>query len=115
MEQIPTYNNSEPNTLEAFRNRPCVRVKDDPEFIPPTPQEIKILRNLMGLSQRGMARFLGVKSTKDKGSPTIRKWETKEGSSEHRPMNYSAWRLMLIGAGVINSDMVMLEINEYRR
>ena len=46
-------------------------------------------------------KIVGVHSN-DKGSTAIRKWRASAGSKEHTEIPYSAWRLMLITAGIVD-------------
>lgn len=72
----------------------------------PTPEQIKALRTYLGLSQIAFAKLVGVTYKEGKGSQTIRKWETPEGQTEHRKIPYSAWRLLLIAAGLIEPPYI---------
>jgi DNA-binding transcriptional regulator YiaG len=114
METNAKYESGPALTIEAFKNRPVSLPKENPSFEQPTPTDVKNLRKLLNLSQRGLAKLVGVSYSDEKGSPTVRKWETAFGKREHRPMNYTAWRLMLIAAGVVSDDDVVAEIAEYR-
>lgn len=111
METKIFYSNTVPKTVMAFRNRPCALKKSDPSFEQPSAAEVRALRNLLGCSQVGLAKILGVTYNVKKGSQTVRKWETSEDSKEHRPINYAAWRLMLIAAGVISSSDLIDEVS----
>lgn len=89
-----------PSTIEAFRNRPFSNSFDS-GFEQPTAQDVKALRSLCGWSQNDVAKLVGVNFNPSKGSTTVRKWETPENKPEHRKIPYSAWRLMLIYAGIV--------------
>lgn len=94
--------NSAPLTLAAFRNRASALPFDSGNYEPPTPEDVRTLRRLVGWSQADAAKIVGVNFNQGKGSTTIRKWETAKSSSEHRTIPYSAWRLMLLHAGVVS-------------
>ena len=113
-EDIKQYNANPAASIAAFRNRPCSLPANDQQYIPPTPDDVKMLRQLMGLSQAGLAKFLGV-AYNAKGSNTVRKWETKTDNKEHRQINYASWRLMLIGAGCVDCAHVIATANDLRR
>ncbi len=100
-ESVP-YSNSAPITLDALKGRPCCYPKMHPAFISPVPEEVKALRNFLGLSQEACAKFTGVKFVSGKGSQVVRKWETHMDSSNHKPIPYSAWRLMLAAAKIVD-------------
>jgi hypothetical protein len=86
-------------TIEAFKARPCSLPAVHPDYVPPTAQDVKSLRHLIGYSQTDLGA-LGNKSVNTKGCSAVRKWETIEGNADHRPMDYCLWRLMLYVAGI---------------
>jgi hypothetical protein len=68
----------------------------DDRFRPPTPEEIREVLRLLGWTGSFAALQLGVGAREGKsGGRTIRKWTGGE-----QPMPYSAWRLLLIYAGL---------------
>ncbi|MCS4309674.1 DNA-binding transcriptional regulator YiaG [Rheinheimera pacifica] len=88
-------------TVAAFRNRPSAKQFHDPEYKPPSPEEVKALRKLLGWPQSLLAKVAGV-SYGPKGSTTVRKWETAISEKEHRKIPYIVFRVMLHHAGVVN-------------
>jgi hypothetical protein len=92
--------NVKPQTLDAFKNRPCALPFDHPDYRPPEPYEVAALTELVGWSQVRVANLVGVKSDPKKGSTTVRKWKTERGD-ERRQIPYAAWRLMLLYAGIV--------------
>jgi hypothetical protein len=92
-------------SLEAFRNRPCALPFYDPGYEPPTPGEVDALIKLAGWSQNQAAKITGVTYNPKKGSTTIRKWRTRVESREHRAIPYAAWRLMLVTAGLVTTEV----------
>lgn len=101
-EKTQLYNEDTPLTsLSAFRGLPSSLKYDTGEYVPPTPAQIKSLRHLMGWSQTDVAKIVGVKYNA-KGASAVRKWETAVGSKEHNQISYSAWRGLLIKAGVVS-------------
>ncbi len=94
--------NKMPLDIEAFSQLPCVLHKDHVNYRDPTPQEIKALRNHLGLSQTAFARLVGVPYKVDKGSNTVRKWEAPENSPNFKSIPYSAWRLLLGASRVVD-------------
>lgn len=97
------YSASVAVTIEAFQNRPCSLPAAHPEFVPPTSQEVKSLRHLIGYSQKDLG-LLGNKPVSPKGCSAVRKWEAIEESKEHRTMDYCLWRQMLYIAGIASID-----------
>jgi len=106
METIAFYDTGGalPISLEAFRNRPCALSFGNPAYVPPTPQEVDRLIKLVGWSQSSVAMLVGVTYNPKKGSSTIRKWRASVEKDDYREIPYSAWRLMLLYAGVVSLD-----------
>lgn len=98
------YAAATPQTVTAFRNRPCSRSYASGEYEPPTPEEVTALVQLAGWSQRQVAEITGARFDPRKGSTTVRKWRTPKGKPEHREIPYSAWRLLLLHAGVVTFE-----------
>jgi DNA-binding transcriptional regulator YiaG len=61
----------------------------DPNYMPPTPAEFRAVNQLLGLTGSQAGTLLGVTSR------AIRKWIGGESD-----VPYSAWRLLLIEAGL---------------
>lgn len=100
-ERTQLYNDDAPLvTLSAFKGLPSSLKFITGEYIPPTPTQIKALRHIMGWSQTDVAKLVGV-SFNHKGSTAVRKWETATDKKEHNKISYSAWRGMLLAAGVV--------------
>jgi len=93
-----------PKTLNAFKNRNCSRLYTDDLYQAPTPEEVNQLIVLSGWSQNDVAKLVGVRWDTKKGSSTIRKWKSDKAKKDYREIPYSAWRLMLIYAGVVGID-----------
>lgn len=88
-------------SIEEFKMRPCVRHRYSPEFVLPTPDEIKFVRTaLLGWPQTKLGAFLGYPIDL-KGCPTVRRWERPVDANNHRAIEYNAWRRILLAAGVI--------------
>lgn len=106
-DQIANYDtgNPLPLTLDAFKKRDCARLYSDDRYQSPTPEEVGQLIKLAGWSQNDAAKKVGVKSDPKKGSSTIRKWKSNKAREDHRSIPYSAWRLMLLEAGVVELEM----------
>ena len=102
-QDTPLYCASTPVTVEAFKNRPCSLPKSHPRYIPPTPEDVKALRNLLGFPQARLGEFTG-KAYNKKGCKAVRRWETSIENKEYNPIDYAAWQLMLLAAGVICID-----------
>lgn len=107
------YLSETPVTIEAFRNRFCVLPLSHPNHVPPTPEEVKALRNLLGFSQARLGLLLG-KTYNKKGCKAVRRWETNINSKEYTPMNYCAWQLMLLAANIVSIDDLIDASSQYQ-
>lgn len=92
-----------PTSPDAFKGRACTLPFGHPDYKPPEPYEVAALTELLGLSQVHTANLVGVKSDPKKGSTTVRKWKTERGN-ERRQIPYSAWRLLLLYAGIVTVE-----------
>lgn len=110
---IYTAGNTVDITFEDFKGLPCVQHRLSPDFVAPTPDEIRFVRiNLLGWPQTKLGAFLGYPIDK-KGCATVRRWERPIGASNHRNIEYNAWRRMLIAAGVIDDDVDLLTAEKH--
>lgn len=114
IETSATYDTGDalPLSLEAFERLSCALPFTDERYRAPTPQEVAQLINLSGWSQNDTAKLVGVSWDTKRGSSTIRKWKSAKGEKEHREIPYSAWRLLLIYAGVVNSADALQAIGQ---
>lgn len=76
--------------ISEFSKLPCCLQFTDDEYRRPSIIEIKQLIRIMGLTGSQVAALVGVNSSR-----TVRKWTGGE-----REIPYSAWRLLLIYAGI---------------
>jgi len=91
-------------TLGDFKEKACCLPCADEGYIHPEPKDVATLINLAGWSQSDTAKLVGVSYSTEKGSSTIRKWKSSNPNKEHRAIPYSAWRLMLLYAGVVEIE-----------
>jgi len=105
--------NVPPKSIEAFYNRRCALPFNHPDYQKPSPEEVDALIKIMGWSQRQVANLVGI-ACNDRGSSTVRKWKTKADLDDYRPIPYSAWRLLLIYAGVVTADSGLDAIDKSR-
>lgn len=90
-------------TLESFRARPCCAYESfESDYVKPSPQDVADLIALAGWSQVDVAKITGVSFVVNKGSATVRRWKDSKNEDQKRQISYSAWRLLLIRAGVIS-------------
>jgi len=91
-------------TLEEFKEQPFCLPRTDERYIHPEPKDVATLLKLAGWSQNDAAKLVGVSHDVKRGSSTIRKWKSDKAKKEYREIPYSAWRLMLLYAGVVQVD-----------
>lgn len=103
-----------PQTLDAFRNRPCSLPYTNEYYTPPTTDEVGQLIKLAGWSQNDTARLVGVSFNPEKGSLTVRRWKMPIASDNHRDIPYAAWRLLLLHAGVVKVDDALKELAAFK-
>jgi hypothetical protein len=102
---------TEINSLEAFKNRACGKHHLEEGYEPPTPEEVKALKDLSGFNKKTWALLLGVTYNEKRGSTTLRKWTMNKEASDYRQISNSVWRLMLIYAGVVKPEQDILFVN----
>lgn len=90
--------------VDEFKSRACCLKWTDEGYQHPEPKDVAELIQLTGWSQNDVAKIVGVNFDAKRGSSTIRKWKTQKSKDDHRPIPYSAWRLMLLYAKVVNVD-----------
>ncbi|MBP3155182.1 hypothetical protein IZT73_06770 [Aliivibrio fischeri] len=112
-EKHAQYSSSTAITVEAFRNRPCSLPLSHPGHLPPTPEEVRALRQLLGYPQARLGSLLG-KTYSKKGCKAVRRWETHVDSKEYVPINYCAWQLMLLAANVISITDLIDASSQYK-
>ena len=102
-EEHPKYNTGidKDDALKAFSNKKCCLHFNHSEYLHPEPEEVTELIKLAGWTITQTAKLVGVSYTVEKGSPTLRRWRANKSASHYREIPYSAWRLMLIYAGVV--------------
>lgn len=101
METSPGYKITGAERFADLATKPCTKPFADPEYEPPTPEEVDGLIKIAGWSQNDVAKLVGVSFDPKKGSITIRRWRMPSTAREHREIPYSAWRLMLLHAGIV--------------
>ena len=70
---------------------PSLLLYEDPNYRPPTPEEITKAIAMTGLSSAGVANMLGVDSR------NIRRYK----SGQIHVMPYATWRLLLLNLGIV--------------
>jgi hypothetical protein len=100
-----------PASLDVYKNRNCCLPFSHVDYEPPKPEDVGHLIELMGWSQNDTAKLAGVSWNPLKGSPTVRRWKAPSDKDSSRVIPYSAWRLLLICAGVVDIEQDLLALN----
>jgi hypothetical protein len=72
----------------------------DPAYESPTNEDLRAITQRFSLSGAGVARLTGVLSR------TVRKWMSAPTVSNHSPIPYAAWRLLLIESGTVQCGAI---------
>lgn len=72
----------------------------DPAYMSPTNEDLRALAERFSLSGAGVARLTGVLAR------TVRKWMAAPTVSNHSPIPYAAWRLLLIESGTVERGAI---------
>lgn len=101
------YGLTVPTTKEAFRNRFCCKYASDPNYLAPTPAEVKALIAYANWTLCDVARITGISFDIENGLTVVRGWvsESEQSKNDSSEISYPAWRLLLLYAGIV-------EINE---
>jgi len=94
-ESTPRY--GEQPSIEGIKNSPSFLDFSSQEYEPPTPEEIKLVIDYMGLSSSELGKEIGTNDGR-----TIRRWKSGE-----REMQYAVWRLLLAKAGLIKIKKIV--------
>lgn len=73
---------------------------DDPNYCEPSWNDIRAVVQMTGLTGAEIAALVGV------GARTVRKWVSPPESSNHTPMPYAPWRLLLIAAHLVRPPSI---------
>jgi len=90
-------------TLEGFAHKRCALDLTDPDYIEPTKEDFKALRELLGYNRNDLGSWLGIPLTRVVNSrqtyykcKSIENWEKGiNGINKH------VWKLMLLKAGLV--------------
>lgn len=76
-----------PFTLFAYDHR---------EYRQPTAADVRAVIDMLGLTADQVAALVGMK-----GGRAVRRWLAPADSKTHAQIDYAAWRLLLIEAGLV--------------
>lgn len=110
-ERAPYSNgNATPQTVEAFKGRPCTLNWSDPNYTPPTSAEVAALQRILGLKAKQVGALVGATYTR-KGCNSVRRWKLPEEHHDKRYLSYARWRVMLFAAGIVTKKQLLDELN----
>lgn len=73
-----------------------LHVYADPAFQMPAPEDVRAVIQLLGLTGDQVAGLVGVRDGR-----AVRRWVAPQGSKTHAQIDYAAWRLLLLEAGLV--------------
>jgi len=68
---------------------------NDPGYCAPTPADVRAVIELLDLTADQVAALVGMKNGR-----AVRRWLASLDSKTHAQIDYAAWRLLLIEAGL---------------
>jgi hypothetical protein len=68
---------------------------NDPGYCAPTPADVRAVIDLLDLTADQVAALVGMKNGR-----AVRRWLASLDSKTHAQIDYAAWRLLLIEAGL---------------
>jgi hypothetical protein len=68
---------------------------NDPGYCAPTPADVRAVIDLLDLTADQVAALVGMKNGR-----AVRRWLASLDSKTHAQIDYAAWRLLLIKAGL---------------
>jgi len=70
----------------------------DPGFEVPEPEDIRSVIEMLDLTEDQVAALVGVR-----GGRAVRRWLAPATSKTHAKIDYAAWRLLLLEAGLVRT------------
>tara|TARA_B100001540_G_scaffold145197_1_gene128741 strand:+ start:1418 stop:1741 length:324 start_codon:yes stop_codon:yes gene_type:complete len=68
----------------------------DPEYQAPTPQDVRTLKTISGMTGRELCALVGMEDHR-----TWRRWSQEPDQAGHRQIPYAAWRLLVLELGLV--------------
>lgn len=72
---------------------------DAPAYRPPTSSDVRAVIEMLGLTADQVAALVGMKNGR-----AVRRWLAPGESKTHAQIDYAAWRLLLMEAGLVASS-----------
>lgn len=76
--------------------RETLYVYADAGYRPPAPEDVRAVMQLLGTTAEELALLVGVKDGR-----AVRRWLAPSTARSHAQIDYAAWRLMLLEAGLV--------------
>jgi hypothetical protein len=72
---------------------------NDPRYRAPTPADVRAVVEMLELTADQVAALVGMKDGR-----AVRRWLASCDSKTHAQIDYAAWRLLLIEAGLVKNQ-----------
>jgi hypothetical protein len=72
---------------------------NDPRYRAPTPDDVRAVVEMLELTADQVAALVGMKDGR-----AVRRWLASCDSKTHAQIDYAAWRLLLIEAGLVKNQ-----------
>jgi hypothetical protein len=86
-----------------------LRMYADPGYLPPTPEEIRSVMQMLGKTAEQLALLVGVRNGR-----AVRRWLAPPTAKSHAQIDYAIWRLMLLEAGLIEPPIPLMQVKTIR-
>jgi hypothetical protein len=94
------------------KSRPAdvtLRLYADPEYRLPTPEDIRAVVHMLGMTAEELALLVGVKDGR-----AVRRWLAPATAKSHAQIDYAIWRLMLLEAGLVEPPKPLIHAKVIR-
>lgn len=81
----------------------------DPDYRVPTPEDIRAVVHMLGMTAEELALLVGVKNGR-----AVRRWLAPATAKSHAQIDYAIWRLMLLEAGLVGPPKSLIHAKSIR-
>ena len=86
-----------------------LRLYADPEYRLPTPEDIRAVMHMLGMTAEELALLVGVRDGR-----AVRRWLAPVTAKSHAQIDYAIWRLMLLEAGLVEPPQPLIHAKAIR-
>lgn len=86
-----------------------LRLYADPEYRLPTPEDIRAVVDMLGMTAEELALLVGVRDGR-----AVRRWLAPPTAKSHAQIDYAIWRLMLLEAGLVEPPQPLIHAKATR-